>query len=57
MGGVKPEDVPGFKEYGTKYTNGGPVGTSYRKGNVLSADDVKDLDIKSYLNNWTPSYL
>ena len=57
MGGVNPEEVEGFKEYGTKYKDGSPVKTSQRKGHVLSDDDVRDLDIKKYMNDWTPSFM
>lgn len=57
MGGVQPENVEGFKEYGTKYANGSPVSTSQRKGHVLSDKDVENLDIKKYMNNWTPSFM
>ena len=57
MGGVKPKDVDGFKEYGTKFANGANVSTSQRKRLVLSDDDVKNLDLKKYMNNWTPTFL
>ena len=57
MGGVPPEDVEGFKEYGTKYANGAPVSTSQRKGHVLSKEDVENLDIKKYMNDWTPTFM
>ena len=57
MGGVKPEDVDGFKEYGTKLANGAKVSTSQRKGHVLSDNDAKNLDLKKYMNNWTPTFL
>ena len=33
------------------------VKTSQRKGHVLSDDDVRDLDIKKYMNDWTPSFM
>ena len=51
MGGVQPEEVEGFKEYGTKYKNGGLVNTSQRKGHVLSKKDVQNLDVKKYMND------
>lgn len=57
MGGVQPEEVEGFKEYGTKYANGGPVTTSRRKGHVLTNKDVENFDIKKYMNDWTPSFM
>ena len=57
MGGVQPENVDGFKEYGTKLANGATVSTSQRKGHVLSDNDVKKLDVKSYIDNWTPTYM
>ena len=57
MSGVQPETVEGFKEYGTKLANGGVVNTSNRKGHVISKEEADKIDIKSYLNGWTPSYL
>lgn len=57
MSGIQPETVEGFKEYGTKFTNGAPVSTSNRKGHVISKEEADKVDIKSYLNGWTPSYL
>ena len=57
MGGVKPETVDGFKEYGTKLANGAAVSTSQRKGHVLSDNDSKKVDVKSYIDNWTPTYM
>ena len=57
MGGTPPEEVEGFKEYGTIYPNGSPVSTTQRKGHVLSKKDVENLDIKEYMNNWTPSFI
>ena len=57
MSGVQPESVEGFKEYGTKLANGGAVNTSNRKGHVISKEEADKIDIKSYLNGWTPSYL
>lgn len=57
MGGVRPEEVDGFKEYGTKLLDGSPVSTSQRKGHVLKDEDVKDLDITDYMENWSPSYM
>ena len=56
MGGVKPEDVEGFFEYGTKFANGTEVNLSRRKGHVIQNLDLAKLDLKSYLNNWTPYY-
>ena len=57
MNGVAPENVAGFKEYGTKLTNGAAVSTSQRKGHILSQADAEKTNIVSYLNNWTPSYM
>ena len=57
MGGVQPENVDGFKEYGTKLANGGSISTSQRKGHILSENDAKNIDIKNFINNWTPSYM
>ena len=57
MSGVQPETVAGFKEYGTKLANGGGVNTSQRKGHILSQNDAQGVNIKNYLNNWTPSYM
>ena len=57
MGGVNPEEVDGFLEYGTKLTNGSPVNTSQRKGHVLRDEDVEDLDITDYMEKWNPSYM
>ena len=57
MGGVNPEEVDGFLEYGTQLTNGSPVSTSQRKGHVLKDEDVKDLDITDYMEKWNPSYM
>jgi len=57
MNGVAPENVAGFKEYGTKLSNGAAVNTSQRKGHILSQADAEKTNIVSYLNNWTPSYM
>ena len=57
MNGVAPENVAGFKEYGTKLSNGAAVSTSQRKGHILSQADAEKTNIISYLNNWTPSYM
>ena len=57
MGGVQPDEVEGFKEYGKKYENGAPVSTSQRKGDILSKEDVENLDIKKYMNEWTPTFM
>ena len=56
MNGVQPENVAGFKEYGTKLSNGAAVSTSKRKGHILSKADAEKTNIINYLNNWTPSY-
>ena len=57
MSGVQPETVEGFKEYGTKLANGANVSTANRKGHVISKEEADKVNIKDYLNNWTPSYL
>ena len=57
MSGTQPENVEGFKEYGTKLANGANVNTSQRKGNVVSKEEVEKLSINYYLNNWTPSFM
>ena len=57
MSGVQPETIEGFKEYGTKLANGGNVNTSQRKGHVVSKDDAAKVNVKDYLNNWTPSFM
>ena len=57
MSGVAPENVAGFKEYGTKLSNGAAVNTSQRKGHLLSQADAEKTNIVSYLNGWTPSYM
>ena len=57
MSGVQPETVEGFKEYGTKLANGANVNTSQRKGHVVSKDDAEKVNVKDYLNNWTPSFM
>ena len=56
MNGVQPENVAGFKEYGTKLSNGAAVSTNKRKGHILSRADAEKTNIINYLNNWTPSY-
>ena len=57
MSGVQPETVEGFKEYGTKLANGATVNTSQRKGHIISKEEAERIDIKKYMNNWTPSFL
>ena len=57
MGNVQPEQVEGFKEYATKLENGAAVNTSKRKGHILSKSDAEKIDIKDYMNNWTPSFM
>ena len=56
MSGVLPENVAGFKEYGTKLSNGAAVSTSKRKGHILSQADAEKTNIIDYLNKWTPSF-
>ncbi len=57
MSGVQPENVAGFKEYGTKLADGSGVNLSRRKGHVISANDASGINIKSYMNNWTPAFI
>ena len=57
MSGVQPETVEGFKEYGTKLANGAAVNTSQRKGHIISKQEAETIDIKKYMNDWTPSFL
>ena len=57
MGNINPEDVEGFFEYGTKLENGAGVSTSQRKGHLLSKSDAEKVNIKDYLNGWTPSFM
>ena len=57
MSGVNPENVAGFKEYGTKLKDGTLVSLSGRKGHTVSANDAASINKKNYMNNWTPSYL
>ena len=57
MSGVQPESVDGFKENGTKLSNGQRVDLSQRKGHTVSDNDAANINIKNYMNNWTPSFL
>lgn len=57
MGNINPEEVEGFFEYGTKLKNGALVNTSQRKGNILSKSDAEKINIKDYMNGWTPSFM
>ena len=57
MSGVQPETIEGFKEYGTKLANGAAVNTSQRKGHIISKQEAESIDIKKYMNDWTPSFL
>ena len=57
MSGVNPENVAGFKEYGTKLKDGSLVSLSQRKGHKVSANDAASINKKNYMNNWTPTYL
>ena len=57
MSGVEPEDVDGFKEYGTKLKDGTTVSLSSRKGHTVSASNAASINKKNYMNNWTPTYL
>ena len=57
MSGVEPESVDGFKENGTKLSNGQRVDLSQRRGHTVSDSDAANINIKNYMNNWTPSYI
>ena len=57
MSGVQPETVDGFKENGTKLTNGSKVDLSQRKGHTVSDSDAANINIKNYMNNWTPAFI
>jgi pectin methylesterase-like acyl-CoA thioesterase len=57
MSGVQPESVDGFKENGTKLSNGQRVDLSQRKGHTVSDNDAANINIQNYMNNWTPSFL
>lgn len=57
MSNVEPQNVAGFKEYGTKLANGTAVDLSKRKGHKLSDSDAKKITLGAYMKNWTPSYL
>ena len=57
MSGVEPESVDGFKENGTKLSNGQRVDLSQRRGHTVSDSDAANINITSYMNNWTPSYI
>ena len=56
MSNVQPQNVAGFKEYGTKLSNGAAVNTSKRLGHTLSQADDEKTNIIDYLNKWTPSF-
>ena len=57
MSGVQPETVDGFKENGTKLSNGQKVDLSQRKGHTVSDSDAANINIKNYMNNWTPAFI
>ena len=57
MGNVQPDDVEGFYEFNTKLKNGAPVVTSQRKRHILSQSDAEKINIKDYMNGWTPSFM
>ena len=57
MSGVNPENVAGFKEYGTKLKDGTTISLSSRKGHTVSSSDAASINKKNYMNNWTPTYL
>ena len=57
MSGVQPENVAGFKEYGTKLKDGTTVSLSKRKGHTVSASDAAGIKKPNYMNNWTPTFL
>ena len=56
MSGVQPQNVAGFKEYGTKLKDGTVVNLSNRKGHTVSANDASRINKKNYMNNWSPTY-
>ena len=56
MGGVQPEDVEGFWEYGTSLADGTLVDLSKRKGHIIQNIDFNNFDLRTYMNNWTPYY-
>jgi len=57
MGNVQPEEVEGFYEYGTKLADGVVVSTSQRKGHIFSKTEAENINIKDYMNGWTPSFM
>ena len=57
MNGIKPEDVDGFKEYGTQLKDKTPIDLSKRKGQLVSSEFARTLQKIKYLNYWSPSYL
>ena len=57
MGGVPPEKVEGFFEYGTKLENGAKVSLSKRKGHILSQTEAENINYLYYLHDWTPSFM
>ena len=56
MGGVQPEDVEGFWEYGTKLADGTTVDLSKRKGHIIIDIDFGIFDLRIFMNDWTPYY-
>ena len=56
MGGVNPEDVEGFWEFGTRLADGTLVDLSKRKGHIIDYIDFEKFDLRTYMNNWTPYY-
>ena len=57
MGGVSPETVEGFLEYGTMLSDTSMANLSNRKTkNTLSASGAAAVDVKSYFGDWTPSF-
>lgn len=57
MSGVEPQNVAGFKEYGTKLVNGTAVDLSKRLGHKISEADASGIKLTNYMKNWTPTYL
>ena len=57
MSNVEPQNVAGFKEYGTRLANGTAVDLSQRKGHKLSSSDAGKIKLTNYMKNWTPTYL
>ena len=51
---AKPENVAGYKEYGTVTSDGKAVSTSGRKGHVISEAEANAIDPDDFLQGWEP---